>query len=546
MPARPRPALRRLADGLATRFTGLPAPRCDYTITRDLRVPMRDGVELLADMYAPTGRSAGTILVRSPYGWPAPTATLSGGVFAARGYRVLLARCRGTFGSGGVFEPMVNEVDDGADTVAWMREQSWFEGRFATFGGSYLGFTQWALLVDPPPELATAIISIGPHDFRDAAYQQGAFNLNDFLGWSYQTSRQEDAGFVGGLLRQAAGARAVRRAVQELPLVDAGERLLQGRAPWYRDWVSRRDPADPQWSPMMLGDALERVDVPVLLQTGWQDLFLPQTLEQYASLARRGVDVALTVGPWNHIQIITKGGRIVVPESLDWFDEHLGGSGIRTRAAPVKVFVTGAAQWRDLPAWPPSTEDRVLHLGPGAALGDQPATEGATAEFTYDPADPTPTIGGRVLDPTGGYKDDTELAGRRDVLTFTGDRLTAPLEILGTPVVELAHTSDNPHVDVFVRLSEVDGEGASRNVSEAFLRLRAEAAGGPMRLELDAVAHRFAAGHRIRLVVAGGSHPRWERNLGTGDDPATSARTAPSHRTIDLAASRLVLPVSSS
>ena len=295
----------------------------------------------------------------------------------------------------------------------------------------------------------------------------------------------------------------------------------------------------------MLGDALERVEVPVLLQTGWQDLFLPQTLEQYASLARRGVDVALTVGPWNHIQIITKGGRIVVPESLDWFDEHLGGSGIRTRAAPVKVFVTGAAQWRDLPAWPPSTENRALHLLPGAAFGDQPATEGATAEFTYDPADPTPTIGGRVLDPTGGYKDDTELAGRRDVLTFTGDRLTAPLEILGTPVVELAHASDNPHVDVFVRLSEV-GEGASRNVSEAFLRLPPEAAGGPVRLELDAVAHRFAAGHRIRLSVAGGSHPRWERNLGTGDDPATSAGTAPSHRTIDLAASRLELPVSSS
>ena len=122
---------------------------------------------------------------------------------------MLLARCRGTFGSGGVFEPMVHEVDDGADTVAWMREQPWFEGRFATFGGSYLGFTQWALLMDPPPELATAIISIGPHDFRDAAYQQGAFNLNDFLGWSYQTSRQEDAGFVGGLA--APGGWSARR-----------------------------------------------------------------------------------------------------------------------------------------------------------------------------------------------------------------------------------------------------------------------------------------------------------------------------------------------
>ncbi len=107
----------------------------------------------------------------------------------------------------------------------------------------------------------------------------------------------------------------------------------------------------------------------------------------------------------------------------------------------------------------------------------------------------------------------------------------------------LAHSSDNPHADLFVRLSEVDPDGRSRNVSEGFLRLDPEAATGSIRLALDAVAHRFAAGNRIRVVVAGGSHPRWERNLGTGDDPATSARTAPSHRTLDLAASQLVLPV---
>ncbi len=134
----------------------------------------------------------------------------------------------------------------------------------------------------------------------------------------------------------------------ELPLVDAGEGLLEGRAPWYREWVSRRDPADPYWSPMVLDEALERVQVPVLLQTGWQDLFLEQTLEQYARLSARGLDVALTVGPWTHVQLVTKGGHIMVTEALDWFAEHLGGSGIRTRAAPVKVFVTGAEQWRDL------------------------------------------------------------------------------------------------------------------------------------------------------------------------------------------------------
>ena len=209
--ATPRTLLQRLLDELVTRTMRLPAPTTDYTMTRDLPIPTCDGVELLADMYTPTVAPVGTILVRSPYGFPAPMAAMTGTMFANRGYRILLARCRGTFGSGGAFEPMIHEVDDAADTVAWMREQPWFDGRFATYGGSYLGFTQWALLVDPPPELVTAVISIGPHDFRAAAYQGGAFNLNDFLGWSNQVARQEDFGFVRGMLGQVRAQRRVAR-----------------------------------------------------------------------------------------------------------------------------------------------------------------------------------------------------------------------------------------------------------------------------------------------------------------------------------------------
>jgi len=543
--AMPRTWGQRVLDALVTRLERLPPPTTDYTVRRDLRIPTRDGIELLADLYEPTA-AAGTLLVRSPYGFPALIAAATGAVYARRGYRVVLARCRGTFGSGGEFEPMVHEVDDAADTVAWMREQPWFDGRFATVGGSYLGFTQWALLMDPPPELVTAVISIGPHDFHAAAYQGGAFNLNDFLGWSNQTGRQEEVGFVRGLLRGVGANRQLAEAVREVPLVAAGERLLDGRAPWYRGWASRRDTDDPFWSRVRLGDALDRVEVPVLLQTGWQDLFLSQTLEQYERLATRGVDVALTAGPWTHIGVAVKGSPIIVPETLDWLAEHLGDSGIHTRAAPVKIFVTGANQWRDLAVWPPPTTAQTFHLQPGGGLGGDPAPAGSEATFTYDPADPTPSVGGRLLEPrTGGYKDDRELAARRDVVAFTSATLTAPLEVLGNPAVELAHASDNPYADLFVRVSEVDREGGSRNVSEGFVRLDPESPSGTVHLQLDAVAHRFAAGHHIRVVIAGGSHPRWERNLGTGDDPATSARMVPSRRTIDLAPSHLVLPVAS-
>jgi uncharacterized protein len=148
--AETRTRQRRAVDAALRRLLKLPKPKTDYAVTRDLRIPTRDGVELLADHYAPVGEAAGTVLVRSPYGFDPISAALVGNPFAASGYHVVLARCRGTFGSGcAVFEPWIHEIDDAADTVAWLRKQSWFGGRFATVGGSNMGFTQWALLMDP-------------------------------------------------------------------------------------------------------------------------------------------------------------------------------------------------------------------------------------------------------------------------------------------------------------------------------------------------------------------------------------------------------------
>src|ERR1043166_2509648 len=102
-----------------------------------VRTPMRDGVELLGDHFAPqVATPKGTILIRTPYGRGFPTSALNGRFYAARGYPGLLQSVRGTFGSGGTFRAMAQETEDGTDTVAWLREQSWFDGRLATLGGS--------------------------------------------------------------------------------------------------------------------------------------------------------------------------------------------------------------------------------------------------------------------------------------------------------------------------------------------------------------------------------------------------------------------------
>lgn len=527
---------------LMQRLSGLlhtPPPTTEVDVHRGLRVPMRDGVDLIADHYAPrTGTPAGTLLVRGPYGRRFPFAAVFGEVYAARGYHVVLQSVRGTFGSGGDFDPMVNEIDDGADTVAWLREQPWFTGSFGTVGLSYLGFTQWALLTDPPPELKAAVITVGFHDVRGPRWGHGSFGLNDFLGWSDLVANQEDPRRLRVLLRQLRAQRMVTEASHRLPLGESSRALLGDGAPWFESWLEHPHADDPFWERMHLRDALERTEIPVLLLSGWQDLFLEQNLEQYERLRERGVDVAMTIGPWTHSHMMTKAAPTAIRESLDWLGSHLGGNP-SARTAPVRIHLEGDG-WLDLPSWPPAMPERVLHLNPGGRLADTP-DNGSTATFVYNPGDPTPTIGGRLLSPVGGYRDDTALARRADVLTFTGDPLAADLYVVGTPTVELAHTCANPHNDLFVRISQVDAHGASRNVSDGYLAAAPDS--GKVRVELDAVAHTFPAGSRIRVLVAGGSHPRFVRNLGTGE-PLTSAQTFATQRhTITLGEeSRLILP----
>jgi putative CocE/NonD family hydrolase len=521
----------------------LPPHTTEYRVNRGLRAPMRDGVELIADHYEPqTTDPAGTLLVRGPYGRGWPFSVVFARVYAARGYHVVVQSVRGTFGSGGEFSPMVHEIADGADTAAWLRDQPWFTGTFATVGISYLGFTQWALLTDPPPEMKAAVITVGPHDLSAPRWGTGSFGLNDFLGWSDMVAHQEDPRRVRALVRQVRARRELAAATSGLPVGEAGRKLLGTGAPWYESWLEHPEHEDPHWAPLQLHQALERTQIPVLLFGGWQDLFLEQTLAQYQRLHERGVPVAVTVGPWTHMQMMTKGAPRVIRESLGWLDTHIAGTH-RVAREPVRIHVNGHG-WQDLDDWPPAMPEHVLYLQPAGRLGDsEPGADTPASSFTYYPADPTPTIGGRLLSPDGGYRNDSRLAQRADVLVFTGAPLPADLYVVGNPQLQLSHSCDNRYNDVFVRISQVDERGRSVNVSDGYLSGTPDSRN--IRIELDAIAHRFPAGSRIRVLIAGGSHPRFARNLGTGEPLISGRRLASATHTVHLGeggTSRLVLP----
>jgi uncharacterized protein len=541
-PSPVRSRIRHYAGRAVSSLLKLPPDTTEYTVHRGLRVPMRDGVDLIADHYEPaTMEPAGTLLVRGPYGRGFPFSTLFVAVYASRGYHVVVQSVRGTFGSGGEFTPMAHEIADGADTAAWLRDQPWFTGSFGTVGMSYLGFTQWALLTDPPPEMKAAVITVGPHDLSAPRWGTGSFALNDFLGWSDIVAHQEEP-WSRALVRRLRSRKALAAATSALPLGEAGRALLGTGAPWYESWLEHPEHDDPHWAPLQLHQALERTQIPVLLLGGWPDLFLEQTLTQYQRLRVRGVPVAVTVGPWTHTDLMRKGAPTVIRESLDWLDTHLAENRTVARK-PVRIHVNGHA-WKDLPDWPPAMPEHVLHLQPAGRLGDTaPGADTPSSSFTYYPGDPTPTIGGRLLSPEGGYRNDTRLAERADVLTFTGEPLQADLYVVGNPLLQLSHSCDNRYNDLFVRISEVDDRGRSRNVSDGYLCATPDSRN--VRIELDAIAHRFRAGSRIRVLVAGGSHPRFARNLGTGEPRISGRQLASATHTVHLGAggtSRLVLP----
>ncbi len=560
------PAAAALSKVLS-RAWSLPPQRNRVAVERDVHVPMSDGTVLLADHYIPVSvASAATVLVRCPYGRSGPFAFQNAQILAERGYHVLMQSCRGTFGSGGEFEPMRNEIADGQDTVAWLRKQNWVDGRLATYGASYLGFVQWALAMDPPPELVAVIVHVGPHDFSRTAYRNGVFDLYNYVGWSDLVAHQESTGTLQALVRMRTAGRRLRPVLDRLP-VTAGVSDLLGREPaWSERWLEHPQLTDPFWAPLQCGAALERLTVPVLLVGGWQDLFIEQTLEQYRALAARGVTTRLLVGPWSHLDFTTRGAAAIV-ESMAWLDRYAGtgkargnspgeapGDGSAPAAHPdqsVRIWVggEGAGEWREIPDWPPpGTTWQRWHLGAHGSLSTgEPSPDVPAVSFRYDPADPTPSPGGAILAVTGGSRDNRAVERRLDVLVFSSDPLDEPVEIIGEVAVELSVVRDNPYADLFVRLCDVDPRGRSRNLCDGIVRLTGEdPLAGTVRVSLIGAAHRFGRGHRIRLQVAGGAHPRFARNPGNGQVDAATEDLVPTQYEIGLDAARpsvLLLPV---
>jgi putative CocE/NonD family hydrolase len=543
-------------------------------VERDVWIPMRDGVRLQADVWRPAAEGAYPILLqRTPYNRADSFAVVyNAGIEPLRavseGFVVVIQDTRGRFGSEGVFVPFVTEADDGYDTIEWLAAQPYSNGRVGMYGASYYAATQLLAATSNPPALRAIAPQQTASDYHDDwVYRGGAMQLGFALYWAL--------GLAGAAAqrRHEAGedVDALVDAIQELgndPWSAFRARPLNGLdvlialLPAWNDWLThpRRDEF---WRAISIAERFDTIDVPALHMGGWFDLFLPGTLANHAGLHSRAdaAEQRLIIGPWAHavahdaLGEVEYGGAASLAAldltriHLDWFSGFLKPGATPNVSPPVRVFVMGANEWRNETAWPPErARTQRLYLGTGTqadgdavgTLGVAPQTDDLSpSSFSFDPADPVPTVGGATLLPGmyvglhAGQRDQRAVEERADVLCYTTAPLADDLEICGPVAVALWAATDALDTDWTAKLVDVYPDGHSLNICDGIIRARyargtdheeLATPGVPteFRIDLGATAIVIPAGHRLRLDVSSSNFPRFDANPNHGGDIASA------------------------
>lgn len=534
-------------------------------IDRDVPMETRDGVTLRSDVYRPDDGSAHpAILVRTPY-----DKTLGGGGFlpatdaAFAGYAFVVQDARGRFASEGKFLPRQPEGIDGYDAVEWVAQQSWCDGNVGMAGGSYLGRIQWETALEQPPSLkaiAPAIIGSGP---VGSIERQGVIRFESAVSWFAMMAIE----IVNRLEREGQDVTAMRDMVnrartnvdevlEHLPFNEVPHFDFDGLREAFRTRATDELPGSVKSADDLYWDA-SRIEVPALHISGWYDMYAGAIFENFTrmragaatAVARAGQHVI--AGPWTHGYAMTPmaGGlhfgptasaiAAQVPQAcLAFFDRYLRGAD--TEPPAIRYFVMGRNEWRTAEDWPPAqtVATRFLLGSSGQArtaagdgrLGLQRVGEQEPDRFRYDPLDPVPTTGGRLL-ATGklvpGPLDQSHVERREDVLCYTTEPLAEDLEVTGPVRLRLYAATSATDTDFVAKLVDVHPDGAAYNVAEGVVRARyrdglfAPSAVTPgevyeYEIDLESTSNVFRAGHRMRLDVTSSNFPVLDRNMNTG------------------------------
>lgn len=524
----------------------------DVHVTRDVMVTMRDGVRLATDIYRPAldGEPLQTplpvLLERTPYdklgvnhgdrtrqdSHPRSKPELAV-QFVRGGYVVALQDCRGRYASEGVFEKYLAEGEDGFDTLEWLAQQPWCDGKVGTLGLSYGAHTQSALACLNPPALAAMFLDSGGFSsaYHSGIRQGGAFELKQAT-WAYKHALLSPATESDPVRRQALISQDLKAWFAHMPWSEGASPL--SAAPEYEKYLLdqwRNGLFGPYWTQTGLyarGAYDDYADVPMVHMSSWFDPYALTATENYLGLsARKSSPVKLVMGPWTHGQrSVSHAGDVdfgadapldgalaqdYVALRLAWFDAWLKAAPGPDPLPPVKLFVMGGGsgrktpegrldhggRWRNVAAWPPASSvvmDYFLQADGGLSTTPPQVAEAFRA-YVHDPRKPVPTIGGALASGApvmeAGAFDQREderffgcrapyraLADRDDVLVFQTSPLADDVEVIGPIQAELFIASDCVDTDFTIKLidlhppSEDFPDGFAMNLSHGILRAR--------------------------------------------------------------------------
>jgi putative CocE/NonD family hydrolase len=558
----------------------------DVTVEHGVKVTMRDGVGLRADIYRPKQEGKYPVLLqRTPY-------NKAGGAdfgmrAAAAGYVAIIQDVRGRYTSEGDWYPFKWESQDGFDTVEWAAALPYSDGKVGMWGGSYVGATQMLTAIAHPPHLAGICPVVTASNYHSNwTYQGGAFE--QWFNESWTSGLAQDT--LNRKIQNETNAMngAWKLPLSEYPLFNGAVKVdsPESLAPYFLDWLAHPS-YDEYWKKWSIEDHYSDIQVPALHTAAWYDIFQGGSIKNYLGLrehagneaARRGQRLLVIIG--GH----AGGGRQIGDVdfgaaaadfnegqvALEWYDFLFKGVQNAFAKKPVRIFVMGANEWRDEDAWPLQRAIAVKYFlhsrkaanslrGDGMLSNEAPATESAD-QFVYDPANPAPTTGGPLCcDGThqpGGPKDQRALEAREDVLVYSTPALEHDTEVTGQVMLELWAKTTAVDTDFTAKLVDVWPNGFAQNLTEGIVRARYRDSqekpellnpGQVYRLALDlwSTSNVFKKGHKIRLEISSSNFPRFDRNLNTGESAqfATRSVTATNAVLHDAEhASVLMLPV---
>jgi len=550
-------------------------PSMDVVVEHGVKVTMRDGVALRADVYRPKEEGRYPVLLqRTPYN--KANGVDFGMRAAAAGYVAIVQDVRGRFTSEGEWYPFKWESQDGFDTVEWAAALPYANGKVGMWGGSYVGATQMLTAIAHPPHLAGILPVVTASNYHNNwTYQGGAFE--QWFNESWTSGLAQDT--LNRKIQAETNAMdgAWKLPLTSYPLFNAPGGVAQwdsaeGLAPYFLDWLAHPS-YDEYWKRWSIEDHYADIQVPALHVAAWYDIFQGGSLRNYQGLqehagneaARRGQRLLVIIG--GHAGGGRKIGDVDFGEAadfnetqvtLDWYDFLFKGVQNGFAKHPVRIFVMGANEWRDEDEWPLRRAKAVSYFlasskGANSLRGDGILQTGAggsgrdSDQFVYDPANPVPTTGGPLCcDATHlppGPRDQRAVESREDVLVYSTPVLEHVVEVTGQVKLDFWAKSSAVDTDFTAKLVDVWPNGFAQNLTEGIVRARyRDSQEKPellnpeeiykLSLDLWSTSNVFKKGHKIRLEVSSSNFPRFDRNLNTGETGQFGTRMVKATNTV--------------